>query len=229
MKAGEPLDRNKLRSSMETLYATGRFASLQVEAENAQPNGISLVFEATENYFYGDINVDGTPKKTNPKSHQLVDASKLDLGAPFSREEVDRAVERMQKVLTDNGYYKSAITYQFTPNEQTRQMEVDFHVVPGPLARVGEVVIEGDTGIPPDKVRSLTKLKSGAAVKQENVTRALERLRKNYQKNNHLEAQVSLTERQYQADTNRLITRSRWTKARPSPSRPKAPRSAREN
>ncbi len=41
-------------------------------------------------------------------------------------------------------------------------------------------------------------------MKQEHVTRALERLRKNYQKNNHLEAQVSLTERQYQPDTNQV-------------------------
>ena len=203
-KTGEPLDRDKLRSSMEALYATGRFASLQVEAENIQPNGIVLVFEVTENYFYGDINVDGTPKKTNPKAHELIDASKLDLGTPFAREGLDRAVERMQKVLADNGYYKSAITYELKPNQQTRQMGIDFHVVPGPLARVGQVTIEGDTGIPQDKVRSLTKLKSGAAVKQEHVTRALERLRKNYQKNNHLEAQVSLTERQYQPDTNRL-------------------------
>ena len=130
LKAGEPLDRNRLRSSMEALYATGRFASLQVEAESA-PGGISLVFEVTENYFYGDINVDGTPKKTNPKAHQLIDASKLDLGAPYSPEEVDRAAERMQKVLADNGYYKSAITHQLRPNDQTRQMGVDFHVVPG--------------------------------------------------------------------------------------------------
>jgi outer membrane protein insertion porin family len=198
----QPLDRNKLRSSLETLYATGRFASLQVEVEDVQQNELTLVFVATENYFYGDINVDGTPKKTNPKAHQLIDASKLDLGYPFSQAEVDRAVERMQKVLADNGYYKSSITYQLKPSEQTRQMEVDFHVEPGALARVGQVVIEGDTGIPPDKIRSLTKLKAGAAVKQENVTRALDRLRKNYQKNNHLEAQVSLTGRQYQPDSN---------------------------
>jgi outer membrane protein insertion porin family len=201
---GEPLERDKLRSSLETLYATGRFASLQAEAENAQPSGIFLLFVATENYFYGDINVDGTPKKTNPKPHQLIDASKLDLGTPFSQVEVDHAVERMQKVLADNGYYKSSIAYQLKPNDQTRQMEVDFHVVPGPLARVGEVIIEGDTGIPPEKVRSLTKLKADAVVKQQNVTRALERLRQNYQKNNHLEAQVSLTERQYRPDTNRV-------------------------
>lgn len=201
---GEPLDRDKLRSSLEALYATGRFASLLVEAEYAQPSGLSLVFVATENYFYGDINVVGTPKKGNSKPHQLVDASKLDLGTTFSREEVDRAVERMTKVLADNGYYKSKITYQLKPNDQTRQMEVDFHVVPGPVARVGTVTLEGDTGIPKDKVRSRTKLKTGAVVKQENVTRALERLRKNYQKNNHLEAQVSLTGRQYQPETNTL-------------------------
>jgi outer membrane protein assembly complex protein YaeT len=199
---GQPLDRDKLRSSLETLYATGRFATLQVEAEDVRENEFTLAFVATENYFYGDISVDGTPKKTNPKAHQLVDASKLDLGYPYSREEVERAVERMQKVLADNGYYKSTITYQPKPNEQTRQMAIDFHVVPGPLARVGEVTIEGEAGIPQDKVRSLTKLKPGSAVKQENVTRALDRLRKNYQKNNHLEAQVSLTQRQYQGDTN---------------------------
>ena len=198
----QPLDRDKLRSSLESLYATGRFASLQVEAENVQQNELTLVFVATENYFYGDINIEGTPKKTNPKAHQLIDASKLDLGAPYSPEEVQRAVERMQKVLADNGYYQSSVTYELKPDGQTLQMQLDFHVEPGVLARVGNVTIEGDTGIPPDKVRSLTKLKAGAAVKQENVTRALDRLRKNYQKNDHLEAQVSLTQRQYQADTN---------------------------
>ena len=80
----------------------------------------------------------------------------------------------------------------------------DFHVDPGELARVGEVTIEGDTGIPADKVRSLTKLKPGDKVKQEHVTRALERLRQKYQKNDHLEAQVSLIDRHYHPDTNRL-------------------------
>jgi outer membrane protein assembly complex protein YaeT len=203
-QTGEPLDRDKLRSSLEALYATGRFASLQVEAEKAPPSGISLLFVATENYFYGTINVSGTPKKTNPKPNELIDVSRLDLGYPFSQGGVDRAVERMQKVLADNGYYKSSITYQLKPNDPTRQMEVDFHVVPGPVAHVGQVTIEGDTGIPPNKIRSLTKLKPGAMVTQRNVTRALERLRKNYQKNNHLEAQVLLTERKYQPDTNRV-------------------------
>ncbi len=35
-KTNEPLDREKLRASLQALYATGRFATLQVEAEPAR-------------------------------------------------------------------------------------------------------------------------------------------------------------------------------------------------
>ena len=69
---------------------------------------------------------------------------------------------------------------------------------------MGKVKIEGDTGIPPEQILQITKLKPGAKVKNENLTRALERLRKYYQKNQHLEAQVSLTNRDYHPDTNTL-------------------------
>ena len=201
---GEPLDREKIRASLRVLYATGRFSTLQVETEPSRQNGLTLVFVATENYFNGDVNVDGAPAKTNPKAHQLVESSKLDLGATFSQESVDRSVDRMLKVMADNGYYKAKITYDLNRHEDTRQININFHVTPGDLARVGEVTIEGDTGIPPDKVRSLTKLKTGDKVKQEHVTRALERLREKYQKNDHLEAQVSLIDRIYHPETNRL-------------------------
>ena len=203
-KVGEPLDREKIRASLRVLYATGRFSTLQVETEPSRQNGLTLVFVATENYFNGDVNVDGAPAKTNPKAHQLVESSKLDLGATFSQESVDRSVDRMLKVMADNGYYKAKITYDLNRHEDTRQIDINFHVTPGDLARVGEVTIEGDTGIPPDKVRSLTKLKTGDKVKQEHVTRALERLREKYQKNDHLEAQVSLIDRIYHPETNRL-------------------------
>jgi len=200
----EPLDRDKLRASLQALYATGRFATLQVEVEPAPQKTLTLVFVATENYFNGAITVDGTPQKTNPKPNQLIAASQLDLGDVFTEEKLTSSMERMKKVLADNGYYQASSTYTLEPNRETSQMAIHFHVNPGELARVGDVTIDGDTGIPAEQIRSLTKLKSGDKVKAEHVTRALERLRAHYQKNNHLEAQVSLTARRYQADTNRL-------------------------
>ena len=200
----EPLDREKLRASIRTLFATGRFATLSVEAEPAAGNRVRLTFVVSENYFNGVITVEGTPQKGNPKPHQLVAASQLDLGDVFTEDKVVSSLDRMKKIMADNGYYESAITYTLKPNHTYNQMGIDFHVVPGTLARVGAVTIQGDAGIPPEQVRSLTKLKEGDKVKSDRVTRALERLRKHYQKNSHLEAEVSLIDRQYHRDTDRL-------------------------
>ncbi len=205
-KADQPLDRDKLHASIEALYATGRFATLQVEAEAdpAANHAIKLVFAVTQNYFNGAVTVDGTPQKTNPKANQLVAASQLDLGSVFSEDKAVSSIDRMKKIFADNGYYQATITYTLEPSDTDSLMAIHFHAVPGPLARIGNVSIQGDTGIPPGQVRSLTKLKAGSKVVAEHVTRALERLRKHYQKNDHLEAQVSLIDRQYHAATNQL-------------------------
>ena len=202
IKAGEALDRDALRESIRVLYATGRFSSLHVEASPEKGGGVTLTFVTTENYFNGDVSVEGLNKKTPPKPHQVVNASKLELGELFSEENVKLSIDRMKKVLGDNGYFQASITYDLIPHENTRQMDVLFHVIPGDLARVGTVKIEGDTGIVQEQVRQITKLKPGAKVKSSNLTRALERLRKHYQKNQHLEAQVSLTSHEYNPSNN---------------------------
>ncbi len=111
----------------------------------------------------------------------------------------------MKKVLADNGYYQATVTYTLEPNPETSQMAIHFHVIPGRAGARGRRHHRWATRASRrEQVRSLTKLKSGDKVKAEHVTRALERLRAHYQKNAHLEAQVSLTDRHYQAGTNRL-------------------------
>ncbi len=158
----------------------------------------------TENYFNGAVAVYGTPKKGDPKPHQLVAATQLDLGELFTEDKVAASIERMKKVLEDNGYYEATISYDLKPAPVDSQMAIDFHVNPGALARVGEVTIKGAAGIASQQTRSLTKLRTGDKVNAQHVTRALQHLRKYYQKNAHLEAQVSLVDRQYHASTDRL-------------------------
>jgi outer membrane protein assembly complex protein YaeT len=203
-QTGEPLDRDKLRASITALYATGRFATLDIEAEDRPSNSVALTVVVTENYFTGPIAVYGTPKKGDPKPHQLIAASQLDLGDLFTEDKVVGSIERMKKIFADNGYYEAAVTYKLKPDDQNRQMSIDFHVTPGVLARVGDITMQGDPSIKGSQVRQITRLKRGGKVNAAHVTRALEGLRKHYQKNSHLEAQVSLISRQYRADTNQL-------------------------
>ncbi len=147
VRENEPLKPEELQQSLRTLYATGRFATLDVEAD-AVAGGIALTLVAKENYFNGQVRVEGLTGNT-PRPSDLVNATRLDLGELFSEDEVLSGVQRMKKVLADNGYYEASVSYRLTPHEDTRQMDITFQVEQGPLARVGKVKIHDDTGIDP--------------------------------------------------------------------------------
>jgi outer membrane protein assembly factor BamA len=59
----QPLDRQRLGRTLRDLYATGRFANVQVDAQRNPRNELSLVFMATENLFIGSITVAGAPRR----------------------------------------------------------------------------------------------------------------------------------------------------------------------
>ncbi len=203
IRENEPLTREELQQSLRTLYATGLFASLEVEADTV-PGGIALTYVVKENYFNGQIRVQGLKDNGSPRPGDLVNATRLDLGELFSEDDVQSGLQRMKKVLADYGYYEATVTYQLTPHENSRQMDVTFLVDQGPIARVGTVTIHDDTGIDPARIQKITKLKSGSKVSIDHLSRAMERLRNYYQKNDHLEAQVRLASRDYHDDTNKL-------------------------
>src|SRR4051812_1884199 len=49
-RPNQPLDRKKIRLSVQQLFATRRFQDIQVEAEKDQQGEVTLVFVAEENY-----------------------------------------------------------------------------------------------------------------------------------------------------------------------------------
>jgi outer membrane protein insertion porin family len=203
IRENEPLTREDLQQSLRTLYATGLFASLEAEADTV-PGGIALTYVVKENYFNGQIRVQGLKDNGSPRPGDLINATRIDLGELFSEDDVQSGLQRMKKVLADYGYYEATVTYQLTPHENSRQMDVTFLVDQGPIARVGTVTIHDDTGIDPARIQKITKLKSGSKVSVDHLSRAMERLRNYYQKNDHLEAQVRLASRDYHDDTNKL-------------------------
>lgn len=203
LKAGEIFDSAKLRASLKALYATGRFTQLDAEAEKTADGKAALIFVVAENYFVGTLDILGITRHT-PTAHQLLNASKLELGALFNEEDVQRAAERMSQVLEDSGFYNSRITYTLNPHEESREMDVTFTLTPGRRARVGRVDVKGNSGFTAAQVQSITKLRPGEPLAAGSVRRALERLRRKYQKSGRLEAQVLLDVRAYRPETNTL-------------------------
>ena len=197
---GAPLDKRKVRESLRNLYATGRFADVEVQAQRQRSNEVVLVFRATENYFIGAVQIEGVPDVL--RESQLINATKLELGELFTEEKVEAGLGSMKDVLEDYGYYQAQVEATYTDHPDTQQKDVALRLVPGERARIGAVRIIGDAGLPEEELRRTSKLKSGKHVEPSRVTRALRRLRSRFQKKDRLVAEVSLAERKYQPQTN---------------------------
>ena len=202
-QSNQPLDRKKLRASVQKLFATKQFQDIQVEAEKDQRGQVTLVFIADENYFVNGVFVDGVPQHA-PTATQLINATKLELGELFTQEKVNAALQNIKRLLVENGYYHGTATTTDKRNPTTQQVDVFFHVRAGSLARVGTVTFRGDAGFDQAQLPDITKLHPGDKVSAAHMRRALERLRKRYQRRDRLEAQVAVVERAYHEDTNTL-------------------------
>src|SRR4030095_11047893 len=89
IKSGDTINREAIRDNMQALLATGRFADVQLEATRNDDGTVDLAFVTAKSYFVGDIRVEGNAER--PTANQVVNASKLQLGELYEREETDRA------------------------------------------------------------------------------------------------------------------------------------------
>jgi outer membrane protein insertion porin family len=200
LKIGEPLTREKLHDAMQALFATGRFSDIQAEADRTDTAGVRLRFLTVANFFVGMITIEGV--STNPSPNQLASATRLQLGELYSQEKLDRALAGIQRVMEENGFHKSKVTNSEQRDEQQHQINLTFRVVTGSRASVGEITLEGDAGYSLDEIKEIAKLHTGESASSNRITRALQRIRSRYQKQNRLLAQVSVTSRTYHSERN---------------------------
>jgi outer membrane protein insertion porin family len=198
-KEGQPLDRDLIRESIHVLYGTGRFSDIRVEAEPAPDNKAILTIFTSPNYFVGDVRAEGAPHR--PTAGQIVNASKLTLGETFTEERLERALNNIKLFMETSGYYSSSTTAEERRDSNEQQIAITFRVNPGPQARVGKVNIKCGA-CSPAEIQKIADLKTGKLVTAQTTGNALERLRKHYQKQDRLLAQVRIVERSYKSDTN---------------------------
>ena len=200
-QSGAPLDPVKVRASLRRLYATGLYQTISVAGQRTG-DAVVLIFKGTPTLFLGRILVRGV--KNSHLSNQLNYSTRLNPGTTYTEQKLTRAVDLLQQTLQENGYYQASITRHTAVDKKNAEVNVQFDVRTGPPARVGDVVVEGDSGMDVPTFRKKSKLKAGSKVNSDTASRALTGLRKQYQKQERLEANVSLASTKYQRPTNHL-------------------------
>jgi len=190
-KPGTAVDRDAIRRSIRRLYQTRLFESIEVDWEPAEGGRINLIFETTPRYFCGSLTVDGLPKD-GPRPIEMINSASLELGTHYSAERISQTLERMHRLLEENGYYQARVTYQELPVPALQQMNLKFHVVPGSITHVGRVTLTGDSDVALDDIEYFADLRPGDKIRKDQIQRALRRLRKRFQKGRRLTAQVGI-------------------------------------
>ncbi|HEX3470036.1 MAG TPA: POTRA domain-containing protein [Silvibacterium sp.] len=201
LQPGRPLNSDDVRQSLRLLYSTGLYRGIEVEG--TRHNGrVTIIFKGTQALFFGRISVEGL--RNDLLASQLQRATRLNPGTRFSDLRLSRAEPAMTEALQQNGFYAGTITKTTKVDNEDAQVDVQFHVVSGPRARIGDVKVGGDPGMTTDTFRRKGRLRHGSRVNRETVSRALTNLRRHYQKQQRLEASVGLDSKEFQPDTNFL-------------------------
>jgi outer membrane protein assembly complex protein YaeT len=210
LKAGQPLRMAGVRAAMERLFATGRYADIQVDARPSA-EGVAIVFLTRNSWFVGDVSAVGKISAP-PNPGQLENAARLDLGAPFSDALIQEAIAGQRRLLGSNGLYSAQVrpTLDFLTGAGSQQVNIRFDVESGPRASFGAPVLTGDFQMDPAKILTAMKfrrwiLHSWKPVTETRLRQGLDGVRALYQNENRLEAKISLESIRYDAASDSAI------------------------
>jgi outer membrane protein insertion porin family len=201
-KVGEPLDPQKVRESTRRLFASGRYRDISVRGVR-QGGSVTLIFEGAARFYVGRVTIEGA--KNERLASLLEFATKLSPGTAFTESQIATGTEGIKQILQLQGYYEPTVSVKTATDIAGDQVNVTYTVNIGPQARIGNVTVEGTgLGFTTEEFRKKSKLKANSKVTRDTTSNALDRLRKQYQKNNHLEAAVTLQKQTYDPATKRI-------------------------
>jgi len=202
LQPGTGLSESKTAQSLRQLFATGLYNNLEVAvtADGSSEKSVVIEFRGTPRTFIGTVTVEGA--KGTTMDGQMEQGSQLVAGNRFTQAKVDHALDLMREVMANNGFYRPTITPTYQPHVSDQLMDVSFHVVSGPQARVGQVKVSGETGMSVEEFRHATHLRAGSLVDHDTRSHALANVLSRYRKQDRLEAEIKLVSHQYSASTN---------------------------
>ena len=208
LRIGTPLSLAQVRAAIDSLYATGRYHDIAVDAEPSGA-GVELRIVTEFNYFVSGVDIGGAADP--PSKEQLRTATKLELGGLFTEDLLEPAAVNLLERLHANGLYRAQVSYHVDLNPGTEEAGVYFDIGPGARARFDGINVSGNLTRPAEAVgrtagwrRGLffIRLPGWRELTEQRLQSGIGKVEASVQKGDHLAARVNLEGLFYHPETN---------------------------
>ncbi|GMU62086.1 MAG: hypothetical protein AMXMBFR34_38490 [Myxococcaceae bacterium] len=188
VRQGQAFSRRAVQRTIENLYATGRFADVEVTGVEGE-GGLALTIELTPRRSVMDVYAEGNVALT---SAEVVEASRLARGAEYWPERVVRAVEKVVERYHRRGYREVEVEPRIEDLVEGEEegVTVGFVVREGPPLRVSGISWVGEPGLELSRLREVLGVGPGEVLDLELVEKGLGRVRTLFQKERFYRARV---------------------------------------
>jgi outer membrane protein insertion porin family len=211
--AGSILKAADVRTAIQKLYQTGRFADISISGDLGSENGgrVILRIATTLTYFISGVTVDGVPEP--PTRGQITTAAKLELGTPFDPAELQQATENIEERLHANGLYQAKVSSSIERRPDTEEVRIHFLVDPGSRAHFDGATLTGDFSKSAASIIADTRWRRGFGpitfpgwrpVTESRLLAGVNRVLQDFQRGDHLQAKVTLESLDYHKQENTL-------------------------
>lgn len=189
LKAGEPLSEDAIRRSVQNLYATERFANVEIEGEPVPPERVAVLLHLFRAYRIAAIRFENRPVGDDALRRVLG----FPVGAPYQASEVLEGVDRLKRFLTTEGFASADVTARTEFDRSRFDAVVVYRIVPGPPTLLVAPILDGDPA--PFSAQALVaaaKWKLGARYREERARKAAEAMQDLLVSKGRLKAEVRL-------------------------------------
>ncbi|HET7451393.1 MAG TPA: POTRA domain-containing protein [Thermoanaerobaculia bacterium] len=189
IRAGRALDEDAVRRSVQNLYATERFANVEVEGEAASEDRVAVTIHLFRAFRVQAIRFEKRPVSDDSLRRALGFA----IGGPYQESEVQEGKDRLQRYLATEGFAEARVSSR-TEFDGTRfEGRVIYEIAPGPPTRIVKPVFDGDLA-PYSEARliEVSKLKIGERYREERAKRAAQAIQDFLVGEGRLKAEVRL-------------------------------------
>jgi outer membrane protein insertion porin family len=191
-RVGDAFSVETLREDVKTLYGTGYFDQVEVEAEGFE-GGLRLTVSVKEKPYIKEIEIQGNKALETKKIMEKVD---LPLGSIANPLILSQNAEKIRLFYEEEGYYRAAVTTRIEMVSENEAKAI-FSIEEGPEFEVDEISFSGNEAFSSGKLRRQMKTKElfflffYGTLKGSELKADVDRLKAFYLNNGYLEVKVS--------------------------------------